>query len=195
MESRRGGRLCRQKGPHMKCAASCLAVLAFSGSASADLVGSYTVGTGSSASFVQFQFTNLNTYLYEVRYDGALFGDDLFAIIASAQPGFFSYTTQQFSFGVALFGVSIGGDADSGFGNPPDYLDYWHYWTREGASAAWTESMIGFGDRAVSNGSWDGWVFNSSSAPAPIPAPGALALLALSGAWTGTRRRRGSPHR
>ena len=179
----------------MKCAFGFIASMAIAANAAADLVGSYIVGTGSSSSFVQFQFTNLNMYLYEVRYDGALFGDDLFAIIATAQPGYFAYTTQQFSFGVALFGVTIGTDSDVGFGNPPDYLDYWHYWTREGAGAAWTESMIGFGDRAVSNGSWDGWVFNSAGAPAPIPAPGALALLALSGAWTGTRRRRGSPHR
>ena len=177
------------------CAASSVVSLLIAGAASADLVGSYTVGAGASASFVEFQFTNLNTYLYEVRYDGALYGNDLFAIIASAQPGFFSYTTEQFSFGVALFGVSIGGDSDSGFGNPPDYLDYWHYWTREAGETAWTESWVGFGDRAVSNGSWDGWVFNSAAAPAAIPAPGALALLALSGAWTGTRRHRGSPRR
>ena len=169
--------------------------VAMNGIAQGDLVGSYTVGTGASTSYLQFEFANSNAYLYEVRYDGSLRGDDLFAIVAAAQPGFFSYQVVSFSFGDALFGVTIGADANEGFGTPPDYLDYWHYWTREGASAAWTESMIGFGDRAVSNGSWDGWVFNSAGAPAPIPAPGALALLALSGAWTGTRRRRGSPHR
>ncbi len=172
----------------MKCAFGFIASMAIAANAAADLTGSYIVGTGSSSSFVQFQFTNLNTYLYEVRYDGALFGDDLFAIIAASQPGYFSYTTQQFSFGVALFGVTIGADADSGFGNPPDYLDYWHYWTREGASAAWTESMIGFGDRAVSNGSWDGWVFDSAGAPSAVPAPGVVALLALGG--LAMRRRR-----
>ena len=179
----------------MKCAVCFVAMMATAANAAADFAGSYVVGTGSSSSFVQFQFTNTNTYLYEVRYDGALFGDDLFAIIATAQPGYFSYTTEQFTFGVALLGVSIGADADSGFGNPPDYLDYWHYWTREAGETAWTESWVGFGDRAVSNGSWDGWVFNSAAAPAAIPAPGALALLALSGAWTGTRRHRGSPRR
>lgn len=169
----------------MKCML-CLVVVgsvvgALTGSASAELVGSYSVGTGANASHLEFQFTNSNTYLYEVRYDGALFGNQLFAIVAAAQPGFFSYTTEQFSFGVALLGVSIGSDADSGFGTPPDYLDYWHYWTREPGDAAWTESWIGFGDRTVSNGSWDGWVFNSSAAPATVPAPGAIALMALSG--------------
>jgi hypothetical protein len=38
---------------------------------------------------------------------------------------------------------------------------------------------VGFGDRAVSNGSWDGWVFESASAPMAVPAPGAVALLAM----------------
>ena len=179
----------------MKCfLVGCLVGTAAS-SASGDLVGSFSVGTGSSASFVQFEFANSNIYLYEVRYDGAIFGDDLFAIIASAQPGYFSYQVQSFSFGDALFGVTIGADSNAGFGTPPAYLDYWHYWVRANESAAWTESFVGFSDRAVSDGSWDGWVFESASAPAAVPAPGVAALLVFSGAWTGTRRRRGSPSR
>ena len=176
------------------CVVGCLVGSAAS-IASGDLVGSFTVGSGSSASFVQFEFANANAYLYEVRYDGALFGDDLFAIIASAQPGYFSYDIQSFAFGDALLGVTIGADTNAGFGTPPAYLDYWHYWTRADGASAWTESFIGFSDRAVSNGSWDGWVFDSANAPTAVPAPGVAALLALSGAWTGTRRRRGSPRR
>lgn len=176
----------------MKCIVSAslsvAGALALAPHASAALVGSYVVGTGSSASFVQIEFANANAYLYEVRYDGALFGDDLFAIIAQAQPGFFSYTTQSFSFGDALFGIAIGGDANEGFGTPPAYLDYWHYWTRGATGDAWTESFIGFGDRAVSNGSWDGWVFDSAAAPQAVPAPGAIALGAM--ALLGMRRRR-----
>ena len=180
------------KRVHGSCVVATLAGIA--GTADAGLVGSYTVGSGASASFVQIEFGNTNAYLYEVRYDGTQTGQDLFEIIAAAQPGYFAYEVVSFSFGDALFGITVGSDANSGFGNPPAYLDYWHYWTRDGGGA-WTESFVGFGDRVVSNGSWDGWVFNSAGAPAPIPAPGALALLALSGAWTGTRRRRGSPHR
>jgi hypothetical protein len=174
---------------YLQCVSGCLGALAGLTAVTAargDLVGSYSVGSGASASFVQFEFANTNAYLYEVRYDGALFGDDLFAIIASAQPGFFSYQVQSFSFGDALFGVSIGADSNEGFGTPPAYLDYWHYWTREPGDASWTESFVGFGDRAVSNGSWDGWVFNSADVPTAVPAPGVMALLALA-----ARRRRG----
>ena len=167
--------------------AAAISVLA-SATASASLVGTYTVGNGASASFVQFQFTNANTYLYEVRYDGAMTGKGLFVIIGAAQPGFFSYTYDTYSFGDFVTGITVGSDSDSGYGTPPDYLDYWHYWTRGAAGDAWTESFVGFGDRAVSNGSWDGWVFNSATAPAAIPAPGVFALLALGG--FASRRRR-----
>ena len=113
----------------------------------AGLVGSYTIGTGSQTSFVQFEFANQNTYLYSVRHDGNLRGSDLLAIMASGQPGFFSYQVVSFGFGDALFGVTVGADSNGGFGTPPDYLDYWHYWTRNGEAQAWATSMIGFGDR------------------------------------------------
>ncbi|MEY3025947.1 MAG: hypothetical protein RLZZ238_844 [Planctomycetota bacterium] len=163
----------------MKCMSVMSCLLVTVASAHADLVGSYTIGSGTSTSFVQFEFTNANTYLYEVRYDGAMSGSDLLAVIAAAQPDYFSYEVQSFSFGDVLFGVSIGADADAGFGTPPDYLDYWHYWTKEPGDAAWTESWIGFGDRVVLDGSWDGWVFNSANAPSTVPGPGAVCVLAL----------------
>jgi len=163
-------------------------LLATASVASAELVGSYSVGTGSNTSRLQFDFTNGNTYLYDVRYDGSLRGDDLFAIVAEAQPGFFSYQIVSFSFGDALFAVTIGADSDAGFGTPPLYLDYWHYWTRSSDQSAWASSNVGFADRIVSDGSWDGWVFNSNSAPAAIPAPAAGVLIA--GAAASARRRR-----
>lgn len=163
-------------------------LLAATSTASADFVGNYTVGTGASTSQLQFDFTNGNTYLYTVRYDGSLRGDDLFAIVAAAQPGFFSYQVVNFSFGDALFAVTIGADSDAGFGTPPLYLDYWHYWTRASDQSAWASSNVGFADRIVSDGSWDGWVFNSDAAPAAIPAPAAGGLIV--GAAAVARRRR-----
>lgn len=162
----------------LKILAAMTGTLAAAPAVHADLVGSYTVGTGANASFLQFEFANTNAYLYEVRYDGSLRGDDLFAIVAAAQPGFFSYQVVSFSFGDALFGVTIGADSNEGFGTPPAYLDYWHYWTRDSVTSAWTSSMIGFADRTVANGSWDGWVFNSDAQPAAVPAPAIAAVLA-----------------
>ena len=150
------------------------------------LVGSYEVGTGANASNLQFDFANGDTYLYVVRYDGSITGRDLFDIAKVAQPGFFDFSTQVFPFGEALFGVSIGASSDAGFGTPPDFLDYWHYWTRESGGDPWGFASSGFADRIVADGSWDGWVFGSDGAPTAIPAPGAaIALLALV-----TRRRR-----
>ena len=73
----------------MKCIVSSIVSVAITlvvaSHAQAALVGSYSVGNGSNASHLQFDFTNSNSYLYEVRYDGAMFGDDLFAIVAAAQ--------------------------------------------------------------------------------------------------------------
>lgn len=163
---------------------------AVSCSAAGGLVESFVVGSGAQSSHVQIQFSNGNTYLYEVRYDVAGTGRGLFETIASAQSGYFSFETIDFSFGTALFGIAIGSDANAGFGTPPEYLDYWHYWTREPNSATWSESWIGFGARSVSNGSWDGWVFDSASEPAPVPAPAAGILLALVPAAASRRRRR-----
>ncbi|MSR41891.1 MAG: hypothetical protein EXS10_08345 [Phycisphaerales bacterium] len=162
-------------------------------SSNAAIVASYTVGSGAQTSTVQFDFVTLgtgdtNTYLYEVQHGGGLYGDDLFAIIASAQPSLFSYEIMTFSFGDALYSVGIGSDSAAGFGTAPDYLDYWHYWTRGGAADAWSESWVGFSDRAVSDGSWDGWVFNLWGAPATVPVPAALALFGIFGLQR-TRRR------
>ncbi len=162
-------------------------------SANAAIVGSYAVGSGSQVSTVQFDFVTLgtnetNTYLYEVAHDAGLFGDDLFAIIAAAQPGYFSHEVITFSFGDALYSVGIGSDFAAGFGTAPDYLDYWHYWTRDNAAQAWSESWIGFGDRAVTDGSWDGWVFNLWGAPAAVPAPAVLSLFAMLGMRQSRRR-------
>jgi len=165
----------------MRCVILLVVSGAMASGAHAGLVGSYTVGSGSNSSHLQFDFGNSNTYLYDVRYDGVLHGDALFAIVAAAQPGFFAYQVQSYSFGEFLTGVTIGADSDSGEGTPPDYLDYWHYWTMEPGAASWTESFIGFADRTVSSGSWDGWVFNSAGTPAAVPAPGAIALIACAG--------------
>ena len=164
-----------------------IGLLFMSSHADAALVGSWEIGSGANESTVQIQFGNGNSYLYGVRYDGVETGQGLFERIAAAQPGFFSFEVIGFSFGDALFAIAIGADSNSGFGNPPAYLDYWHYWTRGDATGAWTESFVGFGDRTVSDGSWDGWVFDSADAPLQVPAPAAFAVLGIT---CGVRARR-----
>lgn len=156
-----------------------LSVVLFASSADAGLVATFDVGVGSQASNLQFDFTNGNSYLYIVRWDGATTGRDLFDIVAAAQPVFFAFETQTFPFGEALFAVTIGADFDAGFGTPPDFLDYWHYWVRDDARADWGYAQSGFAERLVTEGSWDGWVFGSEGPPSPIPAPAAIALLVI----------------
>lgn len=165
------------------CIVACTGVM--SAVAGADVVGEWEVGTGGFASTAIFQFGNLNQYVFTINHDGDTSGRDAFDIIESALPDIFEAEIETYSFGDALVGVAIGDDQDSGFGTPPDYLDYWHYWTRESSDAAWESSMIGFSDRMLTDGSEDGWVFDSDAAPVPA-APVWFAAL---GAGI-TRRRR-----
>lgn len=157
--------------------AASLLVLATAARAQAGLVASFEVGRGSNASHLQFDFANGNSYAYVVHWDGETTGRDLFDIVSAAQPGYFVADIVSFSFGDALYSQSIGADMNAGFGTPPDYLDFWHYWTREQASEPWTSSLVGFADRIVSNGSWDGWVFGSDNAPSAVPAPASAVVL------------------
>ena len=145
----------------------------------ADIVDTFEIGMGASTSSLLFQFTNGNQYLYELSYSGEMTGREAFDVISDAQPGFFIPDIDVYSFGDSLTGLEIGSDADSGFGTPPDYLDYWHYWIRDSDLEPWDFASIGFSDRYLSDGSWDGWVFGSALAPVPGSAS-VLALISLS---------------
>lgn len=164
-----------------------LVVLMSASSADAALVATYEVGSGSSVSNLQFDFANGNTHWYVVRWDGVVSGRDLFDIVAAAQPSLFAFETQVFPFGEALFSVAIGDDLDAGFGTPPKFLDFWHYWVKPTFAAEWGFAPTGFADRIVADGSWDGWVFGSNDAPFAVPAAPTLALVA---AFALPRRRR-----
>ena len=152
----------------------------------ADVVDSFEIGSGASTSTFLFQFTNGNQYLYEVSYDEPMSGQDVVEFIMNEQAGYFVADIVSYSFGDVLNGLGIGDDFDEGFGTPPDYLDYWHYWTKDDVVDEWESSFVGFGDRTVTDGSWDGWVFNSNDAPVPAGA----SLITLSCLATTRRRRR-----
>jgi hypothetical protein len=151
-----------------------------------EIVDEFDLGTGANTSTILFQFTNENQYLYTIRYDDDMTGRTAFDLISDAQPGYFVADISESSFGDFLVGLGIGDDFDSGSGTAPEYLDYWHYWTKEVETEAWLFSQVGFSDRDLSDGSVDGWVFNSNDAPIPAPAvlPAALGLGLI-------RRRRG----
>ena len=159
------------------------------GSLQADLIDTFQVGEGSAMAQIQFDFLSGNSYLYEVRWDGSeMTGRDVFDLIDAAQPEYFDFTYIAYDFGDFLTSVTIGSDSDFGDGSEaPDYMNYWHYWNRSG-DESWQSSMIGFSDRVLEDGSWDGWVFGVSDAPQEIPAPATIGVIGA--VFASCRRRR-----
>jgi len=155
----------------------------------AELIDRFTVGAGSQAASIQFDFLDGRTWVFDVQWDGGLTGRAAFDLIASDDSGRFDFDFDviTYSFGDFLTGVTIDDASDFGTGTPPDYADTWHYWLADDATAPWSESFIGFNDRTLFDGARDGWVFGTSAPPAVVPAPGGVALAVMTLA---TRRRR-----
>ncbi|MCP4069954.1 MAG: hypothetical protein GY741_16900 [Phycisphaeraceae bacterium] len=148
--------------------------------ATADLVNRWEVGSGDATAMIQFDFLSSgNTYVVDLFFDESMSGQAAIEMIAadSTTAGFsFEYDVISYSFGDFLVGIDIEGDSDYGDGSTPPYVDYWHYWTGD-AGGPWTESMVGFGDRLLTDGSADAWVFGTADAPATIPAPATIAIV------------------
>ena len=157
-------------------ASATMAVACLASSSSAAIIASYSVGSGSSTSSVQIDFSNGNGYLFTVRWDEPMNGYQLLQYIDS-QLTSVSHTAQVFSFGVFVTGIGVGADTEYGEGDQWPVENYWHYWTQD--SGTWQQAMVGASDRTIFNGSFDAWVFGSPVAPQAVPAPGALALLVL----------------
>jgi len=157
-------------------ASATMAVACLASSSSAAIIASYSVGSGSSTSSVQIDFSNGNGYLFTVRWDEPMNGYQLLQSIDS-QLETVSHTAQVFSFGAFVTGIGVGADTEYGEGDQWPVENYWHYWTQD--SGTWQQAMVGASDRTIFNGSFDAWVFGSSVAPQAVPAPGALALLVL----------------
>lgn len=160
--------------------------------ATADLVDRWEIGSGENTAMIQFDFLSGNTYVVDVSFDGSMSGQDAIQMIAadSTDAGFaFGYDVISYSFGDFLVGIDLDADSDYGDGSAPPYIDYWHYWTGE-TDGTWNESMVGFGDRLLVDGSADAWVFGTADAPAMIPAPATFAIL-LPALARRSRRRNG----
>jgi hypothetical protein len=165
-------------------------VAAASGSeARSELVDRFTVGEGDQSAALQFDFLDGRTWVFDVAWTGELSGRGAFDLIAADTTGRFAFDFEiiSYSFGDFLVGVTIEDASHHGTGTPPDYVDTWHYWTAETADEPWTESFIGFNDRALADGGRDGWVFGTLATPAVVPAPGVLTFGILG--LAATRRR------
>ena len=165
-----------------------LTSISISGVVSADLVGSWDLGSGDSTAQIQVDFLSGNSYLFDVSFDSTITGRAVFDVIANESENIegldFEFDYIAYSFGDFLVGIEINDSYDYGEGSPPDYLDSWSYWTAEGADD-WASSMVGFNGRNLVDGSRDAWVFGTGAAPAAIPAPATMAIFAF-----GLRRRR-----
>jgi PEP-CTERM motif-containing protein len=123
-------------------------------------------------------------------------GDMLNAVDAASSR--FHLDLQHFSFGDLVNGIGWDVDNDGFSESDPDDLfrpgwvdpDYWGY-TTSANGVVWEFSMVGMGDRQLSDGSWDGWAYGSTGAPPNlVPEPATLMLVGSGCALMIARRRR-----
>ncbi len=147
-----------------------------------------SVGTGLDEATVVLEFKDGAEFVFLVAFtdDGTVTGLDLLDILETELPSFM--TDIQTFFGPFVNGLEYDGHANAGFGGGEDY---WHYWTKDTELDPWAFSSIGVGDRLVSNGAWDGWVYGSAAPP--VPEPGTAVLVGLGLAGLAGYRRSSSP--
>lgn len=147
------------------------------GVAHADIIQSYSLGTGASVSTVQIDFSNGNGYVFELRYDGELSGFAALQWMAAEAP-VFTLQTEVFPWGALVAGIGVGFDYDYGVGDLWPIENYWHYWVTNDADE-WTWSDVGASDRMLTHGSADAWVFGSGIPPQTVPGAPAFTLALL----------------
>jgi len=148
---------------------------------------------------------NADTNLYG-RFAGFGFGDVVIGLGYDVDGDGFGISdgTDFGPGGLAYAGTSDGATATDGDDHYAEGWEtgFWSYWLGEGDpydGGGWAEPQVGFGDRALSDGDWDGWRFAPgfvSSEPrepvAAVPGPGAVVVLvAAVGLGAGGRARRG----
>jgi hypothetical protein len=168
----------------MQPAAVAAALVLVSSHAVAGIVATYDVGTGTSTSTIQVDFSNGNGYVINLSWTEPMNGFEAMQAIAAAVPAS-QLQYDVYPFGSFVTGIGLGPDFEYGNGDLWPIENYWHYWTE--VNGQWEMAMFGASDRMLSNGSKDAWVFGSSVAPQAVPAPGAL--LALVAAVRRPRRR------
>jgi len=179
----------RHRGVFVAAASALLASLGANRDASAEIVASFSVGSGTSSSLVQFDFTNGNGYLIELLHNGGVTGFDALLAFDAWLPEF-TLVYKDFGFGELVAGIGILGDFEYGMGDQwPVVENYWHYWLQD--SGSWEFAQVGASSRTLFDGSFDGWVFGSPQAPQVIPAPAGI-FLGFGSLASLLRRRRNS---
>lgn len=169
----------------MQPAAVAAALVLTSSHAFAGIVATYDVGTGTSTSTIQVDFSNGNGYVINLSWTEPMNGFQAMQAVAAALPGS-QLQYDVYPFGTFLTGIGLGADYEYGNGDLWPVENYWHYWTEVGGQ--WEMAMFGASDRTLTNGSRDAWVFGSSAVPQAVPAPGVGVVLMLAAR---TWRRRG----
>ena len=111
-----------------------------------------------------------------------------------------------FDSGGLFFGAGAGSanDARVATDSADHYVEgwnngFWAYYTKANFTDAWASSGVGAGDRALTDGAWDGYSFAAGFsgpdpgeplAAVPVPEPTALALLSLSALFVTCVRRK-----
>lgn len=135
------------------------------------------VGTGIHTSDVVIDF-GPQSYDFKVHYDAGITGEQALQLLDANSD--FRLTVKSFSFGDFVTGLDYGGYKEVGDGSLGN--NYWNYYLGNGST--WTASGVGAGTRLLTDGSYDGWVWNPAQATAPdfaiVPEPGTGALAVLS---------------
>jgi len=173
----------------MQPAAVAAALLLVSSHAFAGIVATYNVGTGTSTSTIQVDFSNGNGYVINLSWTEPMNGFQAMQAVVAALPGS-QLQYDVYPFGTFLTGIGLGADYEYGNGDLWPVENYWHYWTEVGGQ--WEMAMFGASDRTLTNGSRDAWVFGSSAVPQAVPAPGAIGVACIACFTRGARRRRAS---
>jgi hypothetical protein len=132
-----------------------------------------TAGSGSAESYLVLDFENGtattpdDSYAFGYLYNPTAQPDGFTMVqaLANAKIGF-SYTSTSYSFGDAIDSFSYHGLTEGGFQSS----GYWSYYTTA-SDPVFTQadsSAVGMDDRTLSDGSYDGWAYDTGANPVPV---------------------------
>ena len=146
----------------------------------------YWASSGNNEAIVVIDF-GVESYAFGYKWDSGLkYGKDLMDAVDAA--GCLDYSE------TGGFLNTISYDTYSNIGEDGWPTDWWSYFTSNDGES-WVLSDVGFATRELSNGAWDGWAHQTTSAwpPAhlpttPVPEPTSAVLLAIGGLVLRRRR-------